>query len=122
MEQICWNVFISNINRSKIETFNVFEHYYFAEDCAKLLKDKEITKEKFGDKMRNEILYYFGYKCEWEIFIQDMFDRDGSSVTKVDVMKQLLLNYDQFVDYVWENRARLIKLVKARKRKEKQRG
>ena len=127
-----WNVFCENVNARKIEMYNIFQHGRFAEDVAKLLKE-DISKEKFSEKLKRTLGYYFRAKCEWETVItswpvridKEELDRlnteyeesnrkygrypyslctDPDIGKKIDVYDQVVLNWDVFVDYVWKGK------------------
>lgn len=103
MQKLKWNVYYHAINGDKITTFNVFDHSGFAKgvaDAAKKCKDKN----EFAEKLRRELFYYFGSKCEWEVLISPWIGGRNTKHRKVDVYWQVMLNWDVFVDYVWERR------------------
>ena len=95
-----WNVFYYNINKKKIETFNIFEHRSFLRyvEIAKELK----TKEEFVEQLKSELRYYFWAKAEYEVLITPWVggDREKCAV-KIDVYDQVMSNFEVFVDYVW---------------------
>lgn len=64
-----WNVYHYNINRNKIETFNIFDHWSFREYVKKAVK-KYKTKEEFINQLKGELQYYFFCKCEWELVVE----------------------------------------------------
>ena len=45
-----WNVFCHNINKRKIVTFNIFDHWKFNEDVQKSLK-KFKDKDEFAEHL-----------------------------------------------------------------------
>lgn len=125
-----WNVYYHNFNKKEITTFNIFKHYRFKEDVAKLLNDKNITKEEFEKKLSSELFYYFGSKSEYEIVLtswpphitKDELDRVSGEYElhakewghppyslcispdvgeKVDIYGQIKLNWNIFVNYIW---------------------
>ena len=49
-------------------------------------------------------MYYFWSKCEWEIILSDWPPSDTFCKEKIDVFDQVMLNWDIFVDYIWNNR------------------
>lgn len=103
MPKLKWNVYYHAINGDRIQTFNVFDHSGFAKsvaDAAKRHKDKD----EFAEKLRRELFYYFGSKCEWEVLISPWVGGRNTKPRKVDVYGQVMLNWDVFVDYVWEHR------------------
>ena len=42
MQKMVWNVYYENINGSKIQQFNIFDHDSFNEDVKKIYKTGEI--------------------------------------------------------------------------------
>ena len=124
-----WNVYYYNINRNKIETFNIFNHYSLVKYIQKSIQECE-DKDEFAEKVKSELQYYFWSKCEWEVIITDWpthisideFDRIKSEIQKyenwrghkpystgvnlpvaekIDVYDQVKLNWSAFVDYTW---------------------
>lgn len=125
-----WNVYMVDFNNRDIKVFNIFNHSRF-NDSVKKLKKAKLPKEEFADRLNRELMYYFGSKYEYEtvittfpphITLKELDDaieeRDhrikvygecrGSinicpeSGIKVDIYQQVMLNWDVFVDYVWE--------------------
>lgn len=99
MNKPIWNVYIYNINLQKIEIYNIFNHEGFKKDVALALRVAG-NKEGFAQALQKELRYYFWSKCEWEIEIVDWLGHQKSGL-KTDVYKQVMLNFDVFVDYVW---------------------
>ena len=103
-----WYVYYYNINKRKIDIFNIFEHGSFCEYIkyhAQICK----TKEDFIERLKSELLYYFWSKAEWEVIIAPWCggDREKDSV-KVDVYDQIMNNFEVFADYVWNNKEELL--------------
>ena len=94
-----WNVYICNMSSGKIEVYNIFNHGTFNVYYRKAL-ETSATKEEFAEQIKNELRYYFWSKCEWEIEIVDWLGHQKSGL-KTDVFKQIVLNFDVFVDYAW---------------------
>lgn len=105
-----WNVFYYDINKRKMEIWNVFQHCKFLEYVQKALK-KFKTKEEFEKQLRKELFYYYCSKSEWEIIVSPWVggDREKDSV-KIDVYDQVMLNWEVFVDYVWSNKKEILKV------------
>lgn len=97
-----WNVFVENFNKKEIEIYNVFSHYRLEEFLKKAKKDCT-DNQQFAELLEREVRYLFWSKCEWEIILSDWPPSDKFNDKKVDVYQQLKLNWDRFVDYVWEN-------------------
>lgn len=127
-----WNVFIQRVNTRKIEPYNIFEHISFKKDVEVALATAK-DKAEFAEKLKRELRYYFWSKCEWEVIITDWpthvsveevarldkeildyVDKWGKKpyslsvnlpvASKVDVYDQVMLNWEVFVDYVWNLR------------------
>ena len=120
-----WNVFRHDINNKKIVKYNVFDHSSFLASVKKLRMDKNT----FSEQLRREAQYYFWSKSEhevviasWPVYISmDEYERITKELTaienrdrgfrvvnvcptvgsKIDIYEQLMLNWDNFVEYVW---------------------
>lgn len=93
-----WNVCYSDSNTGEIRPFNIFEHRYFWEGCQKAYQVSG-DKTVFAKKINSELKYWYWSKCEWEVYVSSLF-KDVRR--KVDVASQVELNWDRFVDYLWE--------------------
>lgn len=95
-----WNVCRHNVNRDKMEVYNIFEHGGFKEYVDKWLKECK-EKEDFERHLDSELFYYFGSKAEWEIIISPWVGSRNNPEEKIDVYDQVMLNWDKFLNYVW---------------------
>lgn len=129
-----WNVFYHDINKNKIATTNIFNHWKFSEDVQKSLK-KFKDKDEFAEQLRRDLMYYFWSKCEHEVIIasfpayitmdeldrlneerashKEKYDRDCVHLNvcpdtgdKIDIYTQVMNNWDIFLDYVWNSKKR----------------
>ena len=100
---LTWNVYVSEFNDRRMKVFNIFNHYSFYEDCLKNKKKNGKDREKFCEELRRDLMYYYWSKCEWEIILQHWPPRDDFHNEKIDVYDQVMLNWDIFTDYVWNN-------------------
>ena len=64
-----WDVFCYNINKGKIEKFNIFDHWKFNEDGQKSLK-KFKDKNEFKKVIESDLMYYFWSKSQYELVIE----------------------------------------------------
>lgn len=96
-----WNVYIYNINKKRIETYNIFEHGSFMNYVLKAIKTYD-NKADFENQLKAELRYYYWAKSEWEILLSHWFG--DKETVKIDVYDQVMNNWDIFVDYVWNNR------------------
>lgn len=103
-----WNVYHYNINKRKVESYNIFDHYSFREYVKKAIK-KHLIKEDFEEQLKSELRYYYWCKAEWEVIVAPWVggDREKDKI-KIDVYNQVMLNWDVFVNYVWDNRKELL--------------
>lgn len=124
-----WNVYREDFNRRAIVKYNIFDHSSFAKDVEKLLKE-DISKDEFAKNMRRSLFYYFGSKTEYETVITscpvhiDKTELDKLNTEyeeynnkwshypykinvapevgkKVSVYDQVMMNWEPFVEYVW---------------------
>ncbi len=103
-----WNVFVSDIYSSKITVFNLFDHYGFVYGCEDILKNTNISKEEFALDVQKELLYFFRGKSEWEIILKPVFSLGELFENRIDVYSQVWLNYESFINYVWNNKNELL--------------
>ena len=101
--QLEWNVFVHDINKMQMKIFNVFTHEIYRQEIIKLLNHRDdYTLEEFKEKVKSSTMYYYWCKCEWEILIAPWVgDFDKESV-KIDVYKQLEMNWNHYIKYLWE--------------------
>ena len=135
-DHLVWNVIEHDINGRKIDVFNIFEHGGFAKSLLKIKKECK-TFEEFAEQVRRNLSYYFWSKSEWEIIVTTwpphidakelerlnkereenikkygQFRYEYVNVDigeKIDVYDQVMLNWDQFIDYLWRNRKLITK-------------
>lgn len=121
-----WNVYRDNFMNECIEVFNVFDHFSFYQDCCKI-KKKFTNINDFSEQIRKSLMYYFWSKAEHEIVIttwpprvnKQEVERLRNEVVnvrtyvnlttgvKIDIFKQIELNWDKFINYLWNNRSLL---------------
>ena len=98
-----WYVYLEDVNRKRIIKYNIFDHYNFHKDLKNIIK-KINNKDEFSEKVKHSAMYYFWSKCEYEILITTWIGRKDFKDEKVDVYDQLQLNWNAFIDYIWENK------------------
>lgn len=108
---IHWNVYVENINGKRIEKCDIFSHGNHIKEIAKLLKKHVDDKLAFADGLRTEMMYHYWSRCEWEIILTSWPpSKDGTfEGEKIDVFDQLSMNWDVFVDYIWDHRKEVIR-------------
>lgn len=102
-----WNVYIYDINQQKMADFNIFDHGNFVEYVKKAIM-KFKNKEVFANQLKSELMYYFWSKSQYEIIISPWCGNKKPCDVKIDVFDQVMMNFDIFVDYVWDNRKELL--------------
>lgn len=129
--KLIWNVFLYDRNRKEVKPWNVFEHGRFGVDMIDCLRDCR-DKDEFKTELKRDVMYYFGFKVEYETFITEPFpyvtkkeidrlaEEDVRHCTyvelehgeKIDVYRQIMMNYDHFINYLWNNRAKILEVDK----------
>lgn len=97
-----WNVYYHDSNAKKIRPYNVFNHGGFRKDVETTLKKKDLTRDEFSQDIRNNAMYYFWCKCEYEVIIKEW--TGSPAEIKIDIFNQLRINWDHFIDYLWSLR------------------
>lgn len=98
-----WNVYVENFNKRIIESYNIFDHYKFNSEVKENYEKCNDDFEIFSEMVRHSLMYYFWSKCEWEIILSDWPPSKKFNDKKVDVYDQVMLNWDKFIFYVWQN-------------------
>lgn len=107
MNDIEWFVYIEDFNANKIIKYNIFKHYRFVDDVKKCYKKYKDNYDSFSTEVRKSLMYYFWSKCEWEIILSGWPPRDDFDEKKIDVYDQVMMNYDVFIKYLWDNIRRI---------------
>lgn len=99
-----WFVYCEDVNRRVIEPYNIFRHGGFLGDCRKEIEKHRDDKRGFSIEVQRWLKYYFWAKCEWEIILSSWPKDDRAKKEKIDVYDQVMLNFDVFIDYLWQHR------------------
>ena len=127
-----WNVYREDFNRRAIVKYNIFNHRGLAQDVNKLLKE-DISKDEFAEQLKWSLMHCFWCKSEHEVVIsswpayidKEELDRINTEYEeynnkwghypykinvspdvgkKIDIYSQVMMNWEQFVEYVWSNK------------------
>lgn len=112
-----WYVYYEDVNKKKIEKFNIFNHAWFTDDCIKILEkytgkrklsEDEISKPNpdvlndIAEDIKHSLMYYYWTKCEWEVLLVSWTSPENKKTyKKIDVYEQVMMNYPAFIEYVW---------------------
>lgn len=73
-------------------------------DAVKIFKDKNLTFDVFKAKIKSALQYTFWSRCEYEIIVAPFPPQDDlSDAVKIDVFAKVMMNFDLFAKYIWEN-------------------
>ena len=127
---LAYYVYIENFNLRKIEKYNVLSEHII--ECIKK-ETKDINeKSDFAERVKRILMYHFWSKSEWEVIITDWpahievvevtrLERERDEyfgrynklpyslgvnlkvAEKIDVYDQIMLNWEIFIDYLWNN-------------------
>ena len=127
---LAYYVYIENINKQKIEKYNVLNDG-IVEEILKRTKDFT-DKKSFSEEVERIIMYHYWSRSEWEVVLTDWpphmktdeltklnneverYQKDYgkepyslvvnlSTAEKIDVYDQVMMNWNIFIDYIWEN-------------------
>lgn len=106
---LTWKVYVSEFSSGRIKEYNIFNHAGFVDDCRKMVKKCGEDKDVFAEAVRRSLMYHYWSKCEWEIILQHWPPNERFRDEKIDVYDQVRLNWDIFINYLWENRKEFLK-------------
>lgn len=99
-----WYVYYYNVNHKTIEKYNIFDHGGFRQDIENIFKN-DYSKDDFNKELETSLLFYFWSKAEWEILLLPWVGGSPDDKIKIDAYDQIMINFDQFSDYVWKEYA-----------------
>ena len=124
--KLVWNVYLYDTSNKQIISVNIFElSSRFNKDIEKLKKDmKKHDKSWFNEELKKALLCSYWAKVEYEIALTEpfpsinnkelirvnnlernkyMYDINLNAYHKIDVYNQVNLNWDIFIEYVYNN-------------------
>lgn len=107
---IQWNVYVDDFNGKKIKIYNVLNHGGFLKDVQNAIKKFKNDKEAFEKEVKSSLMYYYWSKCEWEIILSSWPERKDFKEEKIDVYDQVMLHWDVFINYLWDNQKEILKI------------
>lgn len=130
--ELVWNVVIDDFNTREIKKHNVFDHGGLMKDLIDIYNKYYDDFDKFSEQVRHSLMYYYWSKSEWEVIITSWppyvngneidrltdeklkriakygnFVRESVNLDveqKTDVYDQVVMNWDHFINYLWNNR------------------
>lgn len=109
MDEPVWKVYRENFNQRCIEEYNIFDHGGFWDMCRIIWvnvhdhsSDFNTQQKEFKTRIRDELHYYFWGKSQEEIVLTTIFtNRDGFENMQIDTYSQVMMNYDIFIEWLW---------------------
>jgi hypothetical protein len=128
---LSWKVLREDFNKGTIEYYDIFKGGHWQEIIESLMHSCK-SKEEFSAELRKKLMYQYWSRSEYEVVvtswppyikvenIEEMKSevekhnsecnweqvRISPTLTvakKIDVFEQLNMNWEQFINYVWEN-------------------
>ena len=129
---LTYYVYVESINKRKIEKYNVLNDRIIDEFKKRVKEQHIINKRKFAEMAEQVLMYQYWSRSEWEIVLTDWpphikveelsrlnseleeyksnygckphsLTINLSTAEKIDVYDQIMMNWNIFIDYVWEN-------------------
>ena len=129
---LTYYVYVENINKKKIEKYNVLNDGIIDEFKKRIKEQDIVDKKQFSEMVEQVVMYHYWSKSEWEIVLTDWpphikleelsrlnnevekyksnYGHEPYSLTvklstseKIDVYDQIMMNWNIFVDYLWNN-------------------
>lgn len=99
-----WNILKWDNSKKDVIKYNIFFPTLVDELIKEIKKDKELfTKNDLKVLLDRKFKYYFWCKTECEMLIGDLFYKSEQDFKKVDLYKQIEINLNLIVEYVWNN-------------------
>lgn len=102
-----WWVYFGDFNAGEIKRYNIFAHSGFWQDLVKCARERNDDFDGFSAFVYYRLQYYFWAKCEYEVIVGHFPGGARFKDRKVDIFDQILMNWDRFIEYVWENRGKI---------------
>lgn len=100
VEKLQWNVLYHSINKRTVMSLNIFKHSGFVNDICKISENCD-SKNYFEEEICKSLQYYYWCKAEWEVLIYPWCGGSDDNGIKIDVFTQIVLNWTQFIEYLW---------------------
>lgn len=94
-----WNTIL--YDGKKIRAYNIFNNYLFSGAIEKLFNMPEVSFQDFDTYVRRKAQWQFWSRCEYEMLLNAWPTGPVDSEYKIDVFEQLELNWDRFIEYLW---------------------
>lgn len=93
-----WNVLLYDANKDEIRNYNIFGENSPLEIAQLIKKNKITTYADFKEKMKAEFMYHYWSRTEYEIIVSG-FCKDAKEY-KIDVWRQIEMNFDRVLEYI----------------------
>lgn len=104
-KKLVWNVIDYDFNAQKVRPINLFEYnWVFLKDGLLYAKTHYSNNFiKFADHVRSWLQHEYWSRSEYEVIVSGWIGNDDNPY-KLDIYTQVMLNWDRFIDYVWNNK------------------
>ena len=101
-DNLHWYVLNYDFNGKKVINFDIFSNWKFIEGVSEIFVQYLETKDyiQFKEKLRQEIMYHFWSRREYEISVGDAFETNLDKYEKIDIYSQVLPNLDRLAEYI----------------------
>ena len=99
-----WYVLNYNLNKRKLEYYNIFNNVRFSEGIEDILNTLRLYPDRwyedFKEAVKIKLMSAFWCRREYELSIGDAFDDDLDNYEKIDIYSQVLPNLDHLCNYI----------------------
>lgn len=97
---LVWNVILYE-NNAPVK-YNIFKNSNFAAGVAeRIFSWSDLTREEVAQHLEHLVQWQFWGRCEYECVVSSWPPSSKDNGTKIDVDLQLQMNWDRFVEYVY---------------------
>ena len=93
-----WNVLCHDTNSDDIINYNIFWDGSSKEIADRIKKNKITNYNDFKNSMKSMFMHDFWSRTEYEILVSGLFTKVGN--IKIDVWRQIEMNFDRVLEYI----------------------
>jgi len=93
-----WNVLCHDTNSDDIINYNIFWDGSSKEIADRIKKNKITNYNDFKNSMKSMFMHDFWSRTEYEILVSGLFTKAGN--IKIDVWRQIEMNFDRVLEYI----------------------
>ena len=95
-----WNVLCRDFGSSQIKIYNILGGLFLEKLAKDIKKHKIKNRDQLKDFLKSEFMYHYWSRSEYEIVIGGLFSKYPDEFEKIDIWRQIEMNFDNLIDYI----------------------